>query len=199
MTYLRMPPGQELLDETSFPLFAEIKGEFGFVPNFYRSQSMRPDLIEAEAGLVKAILIKDGALSRREKEYVFLVCSGANLSTYCVTAHCEIVRMLGIEGPEPEQIAIDYTAANLPIQMKALLGFAVKLTTSPARVSERDIEALRTYGYSDQQIMEAVVMVGLAKFANYVGFGLGTVPDFDSSKIALGQLEKKAIGGTVRF
>ena len=49
---------------------------------------------------------------------------GANLSTYCVTAHCEMVRMLGIEGPEPEQIAFHHTAANLPIAMKALLNFA---------------------------------------------------------------------------
>jgi len=40
------------------------------------------------------------------------VCSAANLSTYCVTAHCEIVRILGIEGPEPEQIALDHTSTK---------------------------------------------------------------------------------------
>jgi len=49
-------------------------------------------------GLVHALLVKEGALSRRHKEYIFLVCSAANLSTYCVTAHCEIVRMLGLKG-----------------------------------------------------------------------------------------------------
>jgi len=31
--------------------------------------------------------------------------------------------------------------------------------------------------------MEAVVVVGFAKFANYIAFGLGTLPDFDASKI----------------
>ena len=46
------------------------------------------------------------------------------------------------------------------------------------------MDALRTYGYTDEQIHEAVVMVGLAKFANYIAFGLGTLPDFDSSKLA---------------
>ena len=49
MTYIQMPQGQQFLDETSFPLFAEIKKAFGFVPNLYKAQSMRPDLIEAEA------------------------------------------------------------------------------------------------------------------------------------------------------
>jgi len=130
--------------------------------------------------LMETILLKEGALTRQEKEYLFLVCSAANLSTYCVTAHCEIVRMLGMAGPEPEQIAVDYTATNLPIVLKALLNFALKLNGQAAKVSRQDIDELYTFGYSDQQIMETVVVVGLAKFANCVAFGLGTVPDFEA-------------------
>ena len=130
-----------------------------------------------------AILLKEGALTRQQREYVLLVCSAANMSTYCVTAHCEIVRMLGIAGPEPEQIALDHTSTSLPATLKALLNFAVKLNDQPTKIARQDIDALRTYGFSDEQIMEAVVVVGFAKFANFIAFGLGTVPDFDSSKI----------------
>lgn len=185
MSYLREEP----LDETNFPLFEAVKTQFGFIPNFYRAQTMRPDLIEVEAQLVNTILIKPGALTRKEKEYVFLACSAANLSTYCVTAHCEIVRMLGIEGPEPERIAVDYATADLPMHVKALLTFAAKLNREPSKLCHRDVNALRTYGYRDEQILEAVLMVGLAKFANYVSFGLGASPDFDPSKIGLHQRE----------
>jgi uncharacterized peroxidase-related enzyme len=181
MSYVREAP----LDETNYPLFADVKNTFGFIPNFYRAQTMRPDLIEAQAQLVNAILIKEGALTRQQKEYVFLVCSAANLSTYCVTAHCEIIRMLGIEGPEPEQIAIDHSAVDLPMVLKALLNFAAKLNGEPAKITNADADALRTYGYTDEQILETVLMVGLAKFANFVSFGLGTVPDFDSSRVKL--------------
>jgi len=149
-------------------------------------------LIEAEAQLVNAILIKNSALTREQKEYIFLVSSASNLSTYCVTAHCEIIRMLGIAGPEPEQIAVDHIGTNLPIEVKALLNFTVKLNNEPTRVSRADIDGLRTYGYNDEQIMEAVLMVGLAKFANYTAFGLGTVPDFDSSKVILRTAETLA-------
>jgi len=144
---------------------------------------MRTDLIESEISLVDAILVKEGALTRQQKEYIFLVCSARNLSTYCVTAHCEMVRILGIAGPEPEQIALDHTATQLPLVMKALLNFAAKLNSQPTKVTRADVDALRTFGYADQQIMEAVVVVGLAKFANYIAFGLGTLPDFDTSKI----------------
>jgi uncharacterized peroxidase-related enzyme len=169
-----------------------MKATFGFVPNFFRAQTLRPDLIDAQAQLVNAILVKESELTRQQKEYIFLVCSAANLSTYCVTAHCEMVRMLGIEGPGPEQIAMDYRAASLPMPMKALLNFASKLNERPTRVSKRDIDALHTYGYTDGQILEAVLTVGLAKFANFVSFGLGTAPDFDAPEVMLAKVERAA-------
>jgi uncharacterized peroxidase-related enzyme len=169
-------------DENTNPTLRAIKDSFGFVPNYYRAQTMCPDLVDVEAQLVDAILVKQSALTRQQKEYIFLVCSAANLNTYCLTAHCEMVRMLGIEGPEPEQIALDHTAAKIPVPLKALLNFAAKLNGHPTKITKRDIDVLHTYGYRDHQILEAVAMVALAKFTNFVAFGLGTSPDFDPSK-----------------
>ena len=167
------------LDESSYAPFADIRRAFGFLPNFFRAQTLRPDLIEAELDLIGSIMMKEGELTRKQKEYIFLVCSAANLSTYCVTAHCEIVRMLGIDGPEPEQVAIDHNRADIPVADKALLNFALKLDQQPKKVDAYDIDALRTYGFSDTQILEAIVMVGVSKFSNLVSFGLGTQVDFE--------------------
>jgi uncharacterized peroxidase-related enzyme len=190
MSYLRVAPP----DEQTASAFEAIRASYGFVPNFFRAQTMRPDLVAAELNLMGTILNVEGALTRQEKEYIFLVCSAANLSTYCVTAHCEIIRVLGIAGPEPEQIAIDYASTGLPVKMKALLAFATKLTQEATRIARQDIDDLRTYGFSDQQIMEAIVAVGFAKFSNFVAFGLGTVPDFDSARIVAGQRESVHAG-----
>ncbi|SRR6266496_1211557 len=180
MTYLCNQP----FDEKDFPAFTAIREQFGFLPNFFPAQTPRPDLIDAEVALTGNLLLKEGALARRQKEYIFLVCSAANLSTYCVTAHCEIVRMLHLEGPEPEQIAIDHTHAKIPMADKALLNFCLKLNSQASKIASSDIEALRTYGFNEQQILEAVLLVGWAKFANTVAFGLGTVPDFHNRRIA---------------
>ncbi len=135
-------------------------------------------------------------LARRQKEYIFLVCSAANLSTYCVTAHCEIVRMLGLEGPEPEQIAIDHTHAKIAVADKALLNFCAKFNKQPSKIGADDIEVLRTYGFGEQHILEAIVTVGFAQFANTVAFGLGTVPDFHNRRIQeeLGKARAVALG-----
>jgi uncharacterized peroxidase-related enzyme len=193
MSYIR----EARLDETNYPPFAGMMKTFGFIPNYYRAQTIRPELIEAQDQLVHAILITDRALTRVQKEYIFLVCSAGNLSTYCVTAHCEILRMLRVEGPEPEQIAIDYAATNLPMALKALLNFATKLNNAPTRISRTDVDALQTYGYCDEQILETVLIVGLAKFANFVSFGLGTVPDFDSSRVEFPAKEPANAGSQV--
>ena len=179
MTYLQNQP----YDEKDFPVFSAIREQFGFLPNFFPAQTSRPDMIDAEVNMTGNILVKDGALERRQKEYIFLVCSAANLSTYCVTAHCEIVRMLHLEGPEPEQIAIDHVRAKIPIADKALLNFCTKLNNQPSKIKTSDVEALRTYGFTEQQILEAVLIVGWAKFANTVAFGLGTVPDFHNARV----------------
>jgi len=175
MTYIREAP----FNEADFPTLKLIKEDYGFIPNFFKAQTARPDLIDAQVQLVDATLLKEGALSRELKEYVFLVCSAANLSTYCVTAHCEIIRMLKIAGPEPEQIALDHMATDLPIVDKALLNFTLKLNNHPLKVTQEDIDDLKAYGFNDQQILEAVMCVGLAKFANFISFGLGTVPDYE--------------------
>jgi uncharacterized peroxidase-related enzyme len=105
------------------------------------------------------------------------------MSTYCVTAHCEIIRLLGIEGPEPEQIAIDYQHSRISMADKALLNFCSKLNLQSSKVVRSDVDALRKFGFNDQQILEAIVTVGFAQFANTVAFGLGTVPDFRNQKI----------------
>jgi uncharacterized peroxidase-related enzyme len=180
MTYLRNPPASETVSS----LLSAVQGKFGFLPNFFAAQTERPDLINAQLVMSDDLQLRDGALSRKQKEYIFLVCSAANLSTYCVTAHCEMLRMMHVEGPEPEQIAVDHLHAKISVSDKALLNFCAKLNTQGSKIASSDVEALRTYGFSEQQILEAVLVVGWAKFANTVAFGLGTVPDFQSRRVA---------------
>jgi uncharacterized peroxidase-related enzyme len=179
MAHLNSPP----FEEKDFPAFGAIRDAFGFLPNFYPAQVARPDLVDAELKLMESILFHESALSRKQIEYIFLTCSAANLSTYCVTAHCEIVRLLGIEGPEPEQIAVDYQHSRISMTDKALLNFCSKLNLQRSKVDRSDIDALRKFGFNDQQILEAIVTVGFSQFANTVAFGLGTVPDFRNQKI----------------
>ena len=173
MSFLREVP----LDESLFAPFVAFRQAFGFVPNLFRAQTLRPDVVETETGLVGSILIREGVLSRRQKECIMLVVSAANLNSYCVSAHSEMLRGLGFTDLDPDELAADHRSADIPETDKALLDFAEKLIRRPDRMSRDDIEALRGHGFSDQQILEAVQVAALAGFLNCLSAGLGAVPD----------------------
>ncbi len=173
MSFLREVP----LDENVFAPFVAFRQAFGYVPNLFRAQTLRPDVVETETVLVGSILNREGALSRRQKECIMLVVSAANLNSYCVSAHSEMLRHLGFTDIDPDELAADHRSANVPETDKALLDFAETLTRRPDRISRDDIEALRRHGFSDQQILEAVQVTALSAFLNCLSAGLGAVPD----------------------
>jgi len=164
---------------TDFAPFAFFQEKFGFIPNIFRAQTLRPDVVEAEANAVGTILLTQDVLSRFQKECILLVVSALNLNTYCVAVHCEMLRNLGVPPEKSDQIALDHSLADLSDTDKALLDCALKLAKRPAGFCADDIELLRTCGLTDEQILEAIVMTALSNFLNTLQMGLGTVPDFE--------------------
>ena len=164
------------LNATNFPLFAELQAKAGYVPNYYRAQGLCPELAEKQAALFGAVLA-GGALSRRLKEQIAVVVSGWNMSTYCVTAHCEFLRHMGVTDPELDQLGVDHRSADLPAPETALLDFALKLTRNPERMSAADVESLRAVGYDQRQILEAVLVTAAMNLANRVSQALGVETD----------------------
>ena len=72
-----------------------------------------------------------------------------------------------------EEIEQDWTTADLSPKRRSMLGFAVKLTTTPAAMDGADVEALRSAGFSDRDILDIVEVVGYYAYANRVADGLG--------------------------
>jgi RNA polymerase sigma-70 factor (ECF subfamily) len=161
----------------SFPPFAFFLNRFGFIPNVFRAQTLRPDVIEAEAAAVREVLQPEDFLSRSQKEYILLVSSAANLNTYCVAAHCEMLRRMGLTAEESDQIALDHHQADLSEGDMALLDFILKLTARPAEFSRDDVDRLRRSGFTEEHILEAVAVTALNSFFNTLQMGLGTTPD----------------------
>ena len=170
-------------DPQEFPPFAFFQEKFGFIPNIFRAQTLRPDVVEAEAFTVGTVLLTDDILSRVRKEFILLVISAANLNTYCVAVHCEMLRGLGLPEDVSDQIAVDHHNADLSQADKALLDAALKVARRSPTFGPADVERLRAHGFTDHQILEAVVMASLTNFLNTLQVGLGTVPDFHPRRV----------------
>jgi len=175
-----------------FPPFAFFQEKFGFIPNIFLAQATRPDVLEAEAGAVRDILLTEDVLTRRQKECILLVISAANLNTYCVAVHCEILRGLGVSSEESDQIALDHHKSTLSATDRALLDFARKLAIEPQEFGASDVEALRYQRFNDEQILEAVAMSALTSFLNTLQMGLGVAPDFEPRLTFSGDGSKKS-------
>jgi RNA polymerase sigma-70 factor, ECF subfamily len=180
----------------SFAPFAFLEKSFGFIPNIFRAQGLRPDVLEAEAHAIETVLLTEDVLTRVQKECILLVISAANFNSYCVAVHCEMLRNIGVLPEEADRIVVDHHLSNLSVADQALLDFALKLGVRPAEFGREDIEKLRAHGFTEKQVLEGVVMAALTNFLNTLQSGLGTVPDFeprtsfDEAKIALFAAEK---------
>ena len=162
-------------DSASLAIF---KRHYGFVPRVFRVQLARPDLVESEAKLIEGILFQNRALTRVQKEFILLAVSGANQNSYFPAVHSKTLEFLGVKGHQSEHITIDHHLANLSEADMALLDFARKLTLEPIRITATDVDLLREAAFNDEQILEAVLMVGLTNLLNAVQMGLGVEPDF---------------------
>lgn len=69
-------------------------------------------------------------------------------------------------------IKTDYRTAPLDALTRALLDYAVKLTRTPARASSEDLEALRTHGLEDSDILDAVEIISFFNFINRIADAL---------------------------
>ena len=167
------------LSATTFAPFGIVQKSHGFIPNFFRAQSLRPDLLEAELEAAGRILQPEDVLTRMQKECILLAVSAANLNSYCVAVHCNLLRGLGMPPEEGDQIAVDHHQSGLSEADMALLDFAVKLGTRASEFSCEDIVKLQTFGFTEEQILECEVVTSLNNFANTLQMGLGIEPDFE--------------------
>jgi uncharacterized peroxidase-related enzyme len=185
----------------SFRPFDALHESFGFVPNLFRAQTLLPRVIEAEAGLAAAILWKEQALSRSQKELIALAVAAAYGSTYCFTQHHQTLRSLGLPDHQLDQSVRDRHEAGLSRPDTVLLDFALKLAISAPWLSREDVTVLRDHGFANESILEAILVTGLTNFFCTLSTGLGASPDFDPRAIpgshkAIPPDKRLYVGGT---
>ncbi|MDE0749656.1 MAG: peroxidase-related enzyme [Acidimicrobiales bacterium] len=72
-----------------------------------------------------------------------------------------------------DAVEADWRSAPISDQRRAMLEYAILLTTSPGKVTEADIDALRTAGFSDRDILDIAEVTAYYAYANRIADGLG--------------------------
>ena len=172
--------------------FAFLREQLGFVPNLFRAQAVRPDVVEAEAGIIASLLLPEDALTRRQKELVMLMACAWDRNEYGVALWSDTLRRAGMPLETCDQIVAGHAAAPAASADEPLLELAAKLAAGGLEFGEADIRRLRDHPYTDRQILEAIAATALAKFLNTLQIGLGVAPDFAPRPLAWPPVEKNA-------
>ena len=120
-----------------------VQEKSGFVPNVFLTLAYRPDEFRAFFAYHDALMDKDGGLTKAEREMIVVATSAANQCHYCVIAHGAILRIRAKNPQIADQIAVNYRKADITPRQRAMLDFAVKVTSESHLVGDADFAALR--------------------------------------------------------
>ena len=92
-------------------------------------------------------------------------------------AHGALLRKNFFSVDELTAIVKDFRNAGLTNEEVALMSFAQKITTQPQKIGEADMDELRGFGLSDQEILDVVLACTARNFFSKTLDALGAVPD----------------------
>ena len=160
-------------------LYDRVKGPDDNVDNIMMAHSLRPHAMEGHMAIYKYVLHHAGnTLPKWFLEALGVWVSSLNDCAYCVDHHYAGMRRLLADDHRSDAIraaidARDFATAPLDAAQIAAMGYAQKLTVSPASITEADIAALRNVGFDDGEILEINQVSAYFSYANRTVLGLG--------------------------
>src|SRR5690242_18021939 len=120
----------------------EVQEKAGFIPNVFLTLAHRPEEFRAFFAYHDALMLKEGALTKAEREMIVVATSGANDCLYCIVAHGAILRIYAKNPLVADQVAVNYRKADITPRQKAMLAFAIKVAVNSAAIEDDDFETL---------------------------------------------------------
>ena len=144
----------------------EVQEKAGFVPNVFITLAHRPDEFRAFFAYHDALMLKEGGLSKAEREMIVVATSGANDCLYCIVAHGAILRIYAKHPLVADQVAVNYRKADITSRQQAMLAFAMKVALRSVEIEDADFAALREHGFSDEDIWDIGAIAAFFALSN---------------------------------
>jgi uncharacterized peroxidase-related enzyme len=155
-------------------LYASDTETFGFLPNFTRAFSGRPEVYVAWRQLNGAI--KSG-MDLRRYELATLAAARRLRSSYCTLAHGSVLIDRFMAPETVRAVVADHRTAELSATDVAVMDLADKVADDATAVQQADIDHLRSLGLSDTDIVDVVLAAAARCFFSKTLDALGVEPD----------------------
>lgn len=155
-------------------MYQEARGRFGYVPNWMRAFSLRPDVRDGWAALLRSI---QSNLPVRSYELATLAAARALRSSYCSLAHGSVLADKVFDAATVTAIMKGVHEGPLEPREQAMMAFVEKVVLNADRITSSDIEVLRSHGYRDEDIFDLAAAAAARCFFSKLLDALGVQPD----------------------
>ena len=162
-------------------LLADVKAEWGMIPNLLSTLAKAPAALEAYLNFNKALA--HGTLPADLREQIALTVAEANGCDYCLAAHSAIGRTVGLS---KDTILDSRRGVSPETKTRVALRFARQVVENRGWVDDQDVSQLAAAGYTDSEVVEIVANVAMNLFSNYLNHVAGTEVDFPEAPALLG-------------
>ena len=175
MAYIDLPEFEQMspaIQEKARPILEKT----GTLGEIFKLLALDENIYNATDAMVQNYLLKQTHLPYFIKEAIALLISKENSCTMCVDVHKNIAKMLGLSQEQIEKILQGVDAIDADEKTKALLRFCIRASKKDNyKMTKEDIEAIKAYGWNDNEILEAVAITGYFNYINTLSnvFGLG--------------------------
>jgi len=171
---------QTMKEEEATGRVAEIyekqKSQLGFVMAAAACFTARPDLLPIYTDFSDKI--RSGfSLGTRAWRLITLIAAKHVPSTYC--SHVYAKQLIGDLGSKEAVLAVqrDFRTAGLSDKDVEMLAYAEKITKDASRISQADIDRLRSVGFTDQEICDIVLCAAFRCFVSRFFDATGADPE----------------------
>ena len=145
-----------------------VQEKAGFVPNVFLVLARRPDEFRAFFAYHDALMLKDGGLSKGEREMIVVATSAANDCHYCIVAHGALVRVYEKNPLLADQLSSNWRRADVTPRQRAMLEFAVKVAVRSGEIEDADFARLREHGFSDEDAWDIASIAAFFGMSNRI-------------------------------
>jgi uncharacterized peroxidase-related enzyme len=153
---------------------------YGFLPNLLGVMAEAPALLKAYRSVIG--LFDETSLTPTERQVVLLTVSESNGCGYCVAAHTVIAGMQQVAADVVDAIRAGQAIADPKLQ--ALRRFTAAVVEQRGWPSADDMAAFLNAGYTQTQVLEVVLGVGVKTLSNYTNHIADTPLDAAFAKAA---------------
>ena len=167
-----MATALRLVDPSENELLASLDARANQANPFFRAMAHRPEVLKNFPPLYTAV-VGAGSVARRVKVLVYLACSYTNTCPFCIASNLPGARKAGITEEEIKALETGNDEIFAPAE-RAALAYARELTRTAHAEGTRD--ELRAH-YTDEQIVEITLVIGISNLTNRFNNGLGILPE----------------------